>query len=175
MMAVPLACMAGKVPLRGVATNWLVITLSNFAGAVFVAYVFGHLAGMTEQGPYFAQTVALSHAKLEEPFLTAMISGIGCNWLVSLAVWIAYGSDDGAGLVLGVWFPTMSFVALGFQHVVANMFLIPAAIFAGQATWGEYAANFVPVFLGNAIGGCLFVAGIYHLAYKKKLQDGAEG
>lgn len=171
MMAVPFACMAGKAPLRRVAANWLVITLSNFAGAIFVAYTFGHLAGMTEHGPYLAQTVALTHAKLEEPFLTAMISGIGCNWLVSLAVWIAYGSDDGAGLVLGVWFPTMAFVALGFQHVVANMFLIPAAIFAGQATWGEYAANFVPVFLGNAIGGCLFVGGIYYLAYKWKLQE----
>lgn len=167
MMVVPMACYSGKVPYRKWAINWVVITGSNFVGAIFVAYVFGHVTGMTEQGPYLDQMLSLVHAKLEESFLTAFISGIGCNWLVALAVWMAYGSKDGAGLILGIWFPTMAFVALGFQHVVANMFLIPAAIFAGQATWGEYTANFVPVFLGNAVGGSLFVAGIYRLVYMK--------
>jgi formate/nitrite transporter len=165
MMTVPFAAYAGRLPFWRVLTNWLTITLSNFAGAVFVAYVFGHLAGMTEHDPYLAQMTALVHGKLEESAVTAFISGIGCNWLVSLAVWLAYGSRDGAGTLFGIWFPTMAFVALGFQHVVANMFLIPAAIFAGQATWGEYMSNFLPVFLGNAAGGSLFVAGIYRLAY----------
>lgn len=165
MMAVPLACYAGRKPYRAIAANWLAVTIGNFAGAIFVAYVFGHIAGMTEHGPYLAQTALLTHTKLEEPWLVAFISGIGCNWLVSLAVWLSYGAEDGAGAVLGIWFPTMAFVALGFQHVVANMFLIPAAIFAGEATWGAYLANFVPVFLGNAVGGSLFVAGIYRLAY----------
>ncbi|MCR8636470.1 formate/nitrite transporter family protein [Paenibacillus radicis (ex Xue et al. 2023)] len=169
MMALPFACFAGKASCWQVAANWLVITISNFAGAIFVAYVFGHLGGMTEQGPYLAQTVALTHAKLEEPFVAAFISSIGCNWLVSLAVWMSNGSEDGAGLILAVWFPTMAFVAFGFQHVVANMFLIPAAIFAGQATWAQYITNFVPVFLGNAVGGSLFVAGIYRIAYRKSL------
>ncbi len=167
MMVVPLACFAGKVPYRKWAVNWAIITGSNFIGAIFVAYVFGHVAGLTEQGPSLDQMLALVHSKVEEPFLTAFISGIGCNWLVALAVWMAYGSKDGMGLIIGIWFPTMAFVALGFQHVVANMFLIPAAIFAGHATRGEYAADFVPVFLGNAVGGSLFVAGIYRIAYRK--------
>ncbi|MBH5320295.1 formate/nitrite transporter family protein [Paenibacillus sp. GSMTC-2017] len=168
MMVVPMACYAGKVPYRKWGINWLVITGSNFIGAIFVAYVFGHVAGMTEQGPYLDQMVALAHSKLEDSFLIAFISGVGCNWLVALAVWMAYGSKDGTGLILGIWFPTMAFVALGFQHVVANMFLIPAAIFAGHATWAEFATNFVPVFLGNAVGGSIFVAGIYWTAYMKK-------
>lgn len=123
---------------------------------------------MTEHGPYLARTGLLARSKLEEPFGIAFISGIGCNWLVSSAVWLAYGSKDGAGMVASVWFPTMAFVALGFRHVVANMFLIPAAILAGQATWLEYVGNFVPVYLGNAVGGSLFVAGIYAMAYLKK-------
>ncbi|OXM85647.1 formate/nitrite transporter family protein [Paenibacillus rigui] len=169
MMAVPFACFAGRAPYWRIALNWIVITISNFAGALFVAYVFGHLGGMTEHEPYLTQMLALTHAKLGEDFVEAFISGIGCNWLVSLAVWMAYGSEDGGGLVLAVWFPTMAFVALGFQHVVANMFLIPAAIFAGQATWAQYATNFIPVFLGNAVGGSMFVAGIYRLAYRKEL------
>ncbi len=60
----------------------------------------------------------------------------------------------------------MAFVAIGFQHVVANMFIIPAAIFAGQMTWAEYFPNFVAVFLGNAVGGAVFVGLAYFLAFR---------
>ncbi|AJY75382.1 formate/nitrite transporter family protein [Paenibacillus beijingensis] len=168
MMALPMACYAGKVSVRRWLANWAVITAGNFLGALYIAYLFGHLGGMTEHGPYLARTALLARSKLDEPLGIAFISGIGCNWLVSSAVWMAYGSKDGAGMIAAVWFPTMAFVALGFQHVVANMFLLPAAIMAGQATWLEYARNFVPVYLGNAAGGCLFVAGIYGTAYLKK-------
>ncbi|MNP63145.1 putative formate transporter 1 [compost metagenome] len=61
----------------------------------------------------------------------------------------------------------MAFVAIGFQHVVANMFLIPAAIFEGYYSWGEYLKNFVPVWLGNLTGGAIFVAAAYWTAYLK--------
>ena len=64
----------------------------------------------------------------------------------------------------------MAFVAIGFQHVVANMFVIPAAIFAGQGNWSEYLMNFVAVFLGNAVGGAIFVALIYYMAYSPEKQ-----
>ncbi|MMZ71089.1 putative formate transporter 1 [compost metagenome] len=62
----------------------------------------------------------------------------------------------------------MAFVAIGFQHVVANMFVIPAAIFAGSLTWGDYLSNFVPVLLGNIVGGAVFVSLIYFEAYRNK-------
>jgi formate/nitrite transporter len=168
MMAVPLAWMAGRVKAHHVLKNWLLITFTNFAGAVFVAFFFGHILGLTESGAFLTKTVDLVAHKLDESFLQAFISGIGCNWLVALAVWLAYGSDDIGGKVLAIWFPTMAFVAIGFQHVVANMFLIPAAIFAGYYNWSDYLHNFVPVFLGNAAGGTIFVAGIYWVAYLKK-------
>ena len=61
----------------------------------------------------------------------------------------------------------MTFVLIGFQHVVANMFIIPAAIFAGALSWSQFLPNIVPVFLGNAVGGAIFVSLIYFLAYKK--------
>ncbi|UJF33846.1 formate/nitrite transporter family protein [Paenibacillus hexagrammi] len=172
MMAVAAACFSGRLGLRQLMLNWLIITLGNFAGALFVAYMFGHQAGLTEHGIYLAKLVKIVHAKTAEPFLQALISGIGCNWLVGLAVWLCYGAKDGAGKIIGIWFPTMAFVAIGFQHVVANMFIIPAAIFAGQATWLEYLNNFVPVYIGNALGGALFVAGLYRLA-DRKLWTGA--
>lgn len=168
MMAVPLAKMAKKISLKQVTVNWFLVTLSNFFGAVFVAYVFGHLVGLTETAPFLNHTISIAQHKLEAPFLKAFLSGIGCNWLVASAVWLCYGAEDMAGKILGIWFPTMAFVAIGFQHVVANMFVIPAAIFAGHFSWGEYMNNFVPVFLGNAVGGVVFIAMAYYHAYKKK-------
>lgn len=172
MMALPIALMSGRISWSKLANNWFWITISNFVGAVFVAYFFGHVVGLTEAGPFLAKTVAVATGKLDDSFIQAFFSAIGCNWLVALAVWIAYGSDDVGGKILGIWFPIMTFVAIGFQHVVANMFVIPAAIFAGHFTWLDYIRNFVPVFLGNAVGGALFVAGVYWLSYIKETSGG---
>ncbi|PLR77944.1 formate/nitrite transporter [Bacillus sp. V3-13] len=167
MMAVPLARFADKISTNKLFYNWLLITVSNFAGAVFVAYIFGHAAGLTETGPYLEKTVSIAEHKLSASYLQAFLSGIGCNWLVALAVWLSYGAKDMTGKIIGIWFPTMAFVAIGFQHVVANMFVIPAAIFAGTFTWLDYLQNMIPVFLGNAVGGSVFVSMAYWHAYKK--------
>ncbi|TVX89592.1 formate/nitrite transporter family protein [Paenibacillus agilis] len=167
MMAVPLARMKQRITTWEAARNLIIITIANFAGAVFVAYAFGHIVGLTASGVYLEKTIAVAGHKLDESFLQAFISGIGCNWLVAIAVWVSYGSKSFSGKILGIWFPTMAFVAIGFQHVVANMFVIPAAIFEGYYTWGNYFMNFIPVWLGNLVGGMLFVAGVYYAAYLK--------
>ncbi|MDF2925527.1 MAG: formate/nitrite transporter [Paenibacillaceae bacterium] len=174
MMAVPLARFTGKITTWQMLRNLLLITISNFAGAMFVAYFFGHVVGLTEAGAFLAKTVDMAEHKVHDSFLQSFISGIGCNWLVALAVWLSYGAKDIGGKILGIWFPTMAFVAIGFQHVVANMFLIPAAIFAGHLTWADYFQNFVPVWLGNLVGGSIFVAGIYFVAYLNKSAPAAE-
>ncbi|MGZ9586388.1 formate/nitrite transporter family protein [Paenibacillus marinisediminis] len=173
MMAVPLARMKGRISTWEMARNLIVITLTNFLGAIFVAYFFGHIVGLTASGVYLDKTVSVAGHKLHDSFLQAFVSGIGCNWLVALAVWLSYGAKSFSGKILAIWFPTMTFVAIGFQHVVANMFVIPAAIFEGHYSWGEYLTNFVPVWLGNLVGGALFVAAAYFIAYNKKNQDEA--
>ncbi|MCJ8012837.1 formate/nitrite transporter family protein [Paenibacillus sp. KQZ6P-2] len=165
MMVVSLARMAKKISTLEMLKNWLLVLVANFAGALFVAYFFGHVTGLTESGPYLDKLVDMAGHKLDDSFLQAFVSGIGCNWLVALAVWLCYGSDSMGGKILAIWFPTMAFVAIGFQHVVANMFLIPAAIFAGHFTWGDYFMNFIPVLLGNLVGGVVFVAAAYWTAY----------
>jgi formate/nitrite transporter len=165
MMSVPMALMAGRISFGQLIKNWVLVLISNFIGAVFVAYCFGHIVGLTETGPFLAKTVAVAKSKLQDDFLVAFFSGVGCNWLVALGVWLAYGAEDFAGKILAIWFPIMAFVAIGFQHVVANMFVIPAAIFAGHFTWGDYVVNFIPVFLGNAVGAVVFVALAYYLSY----------
>ncbi|MFV0558784.1 MAG: formate/nitrite transporter family protein [Enterococcus sp.] len=167
MMAVAVAFFDRKVSLIALLKNWLIITLANIVGAVFVAYFFGHVVGLTHTGPYLEQTISIAHHKISVTPIQAIGSGIGCNWFVGLALWLSYGAKDAAGKVLTIWFPVMIFVAIGFQHSVANSFVIPAAIFEGQATWMEFIKNFVPVYLGNVIGGSVFVSAFYHLSYKQ--------
>lgn len=171
LMSMSLALYARKISLKQLLNNWFWITLANFAGALFVAYFFGHVVGLTETGPYLAKTVAIAQAKLQDTFGQTLISAIGCNWLVCLAIWIAYGADDIIGKMVGMWFPVMAFVAIGFQHVVANMFVIPAAIFAGHFSWGAFAGNIVPAFIGNVIGGAVFVGFVYFISFQKSLKE----
>ena len=168
MMVMPISYFAGKISLSAIARNWFWSTIGNFIGSVLVAWLFGHILGMTE-GSFLQKTVSIAGAKVNSDFLHSFVSGIGCNWLVCLAVWMGLASKDSIGKFFMLWFPVMAFVAIGFQHVVANMFIIPAAIFAGYFSWGEYLANFAAVFLGNAVGGAFFVALAYYVTYRPKV------
>ncbi len=166
MMAVPLAFFDKKITTAMLLRNLGIVTVMNLVGALFVAYFFGHFIGLTE-GDFLEKTVATAGSKIDASFWVAFVSGIGCNWFVGIAVWLSYGAKDFAGKILAIWFPVMAFVAIGFQHVVANMFIIPAAIFAGHYTWGDFILNIIPVYLGNVVGGAIFVSLCYFLAFKK--------
>ncbi|VEE25076.1 formate transporter [Streptococcus canis] len=165
MMAVSAALLAKKIKFSELAKNWLIITLFNVIGAIFVAFVFGHFLGLTSAGIFKEEVIEVAHAKIAATPLQAIVSGIGCNWFVGLALWLCYGANDATGKLLGTWFPVMTFVALGFQHSVANAFVIPAAIFEGGATWLDFILNFTFVYTGNIIGGAVFVSLFYFKAY----------
>jgi formate transporter len=169
MMSVPMALYARKISVSDLLSNWFWVTIANFVGALFVAYFFGHIVEITETGPYLDKTIAIAQAKLDDSFGQTLVSAIGCNWLVCLGIWLAYGSDDIIGKIMGLWFPIMAFVGIGFQHVVANMFVIPAAIFAGgDFTWVDFIGNVIPAFIGNVIGGSMFVGLAYFFSYQKR-------
>lgn len=168
MMAVASAVFGKKITMMDYIKNLAVITFANFLGALFVAYFFGHLVGLTASGSYLEETILVATAKTNATFLQAFISGIGCNWFVGIALWLCYGAKDGAGKILAIWFPVMTFVAIGFQHSVANIFVITAAIFEQGSTWLAFIQNFIPVFLGNVVGGAIFVAGFYFYSYHHK-------
>jgi formate/nitrite transporter FocA (FNT family) len=82
-------------------------------------------------------------------------------------MWLCYAAHDVASKVLAIVFPISAFVALGFEHSVANMYLLPIAWLAGAETmtWTGLACNLVPVTLGNMVGGGVFVAAVYWLIY----------
>lgn len=168
MMAVGAAYFSKKIPLAKLVNNYVVITLANVLGGLFVAYFFGHIVGLTE-GAVLEKTIHVAEGKVSATPLQMVVSGIGCNWLVSMGAWLAFCAKDVTGKILGAWFPVMTFVVIGFQHVVANMFVIPAAMFAGaHITFMEFLTNMLFVWIGNVIGGAGLVGGMYYLAYGRK-------
>ncbi len=184
----------GRVNWLEVLRSWSFAWLGNFLGALFVAYFLVWSTGIifekTSVGslsvmPWADALVKLANGKTSLSFSEAFWRGVGCNWLVCLAVYLSYAAKEVAGKILALWFPTMAFVAMGMEHCIANMFFIPAAIFTGTdaryleivrdgsaatltADWGAFFVNnLIPVTLGNIVGGAVLVAGIYCLIHGK--------
>lgn len=156
MMTMAIGVYQNKVGIKDLGFNWIMVILGNLVGGVIIAFLFGHMVGLTE-GDFLAKTLAVAQSKVNDSPLVAIISGIGCNIFVCMAVWFSTQAKTFSGKILGMWFPVMVFVLIGFQHVVANTFIIPAAIFSGQSdiTWLDFIENIIFVFIGNGIGGAL--------------------
>ncbi|MGA2266682.1 MAG: formate/nitrite transporter family protein [Phycisphaerae bacterium] len=150
--------------------NWLWSFVGNFIGSVFVAYGLVYLTGLLSVEPWLSYAKGIAENKVHQGFLALLMKGVGCNWLVCLAVWLAIAAEDIAGKALAIWWPIMVFVALGFEHSVANMFFVPMGIFLGaNVTWGQFLiVNLLPVTLGNIIGGALFVGMFYTYLYGRR-------
>jgi formate/nitrite transporter len=175
MALVPLAVMQRRIPVRRLFENFGWVTLGNVLGALFVAYFLAQQTGViTADAPLRRLTAIATLKGTTETEWQIFLRAVGCNWLVCLAVWMALGAEDVAGKVLAIYFPIMAFVALGFDHVVANMFFLPVAIFAGVhgITWGDTLHNWAFAFLGNLVGAAVFVAGFYWYLYARP-QDAA--
>ena len=167
---IPTGCLAGKARWTGMFKNWGLVYLGNFIGSLFVAYFLAYATGLVAKDPWLAGTKAIAEAKVALPFWQAFWRGVGCNWLVCLAVWMAIASDDIVGKVWAIWFPIMAFVALGMEHSVANMFFIPLGMFNGaKVTISQLLiSNLLPVTLGNIVGGAVLVGGIYWWVYGRE-------
>ncbi len=170
MALVPMAMFNKRVPIRRLFENFGFVIVGNLIGSLFVAYFLAVKTGVVTETMQEARLEKIAMAKgVEETELQIFLRALGCNWLVCLAVWMALSAEDVAGKVLAIFFPIMGFVAMGFDHVVANMFFLPAAIFAGidGITWWDAIHNWIFAFLGNLVGAVIFVAGAYWYLYAK--------
>lgn len=166
----------GRLSTAEVLRNWGVVLSANAAGALSVAVLVvlsGHPA--MNDGAVAAQYVRIAAAKTALPFVTAFASGILCNVLVCLAVWMAMAGRSVVDKAVAILFPIAAFVAAGFEHSVANIYFIPmglllqgtAGIDAPTITLAGMVRNLVPVILGNVVGGSVFVALVYHVIYRR--------
>ena len=151
-----------KIPLAKLLRSWLIVYLGNLAGGVLIAALLsGQLSPAIRE---YTIKVAVNKSSLS--FLDAFIRGLLCNWLVCLAVFMSFKADSTIGKVAVLFFPVWLFIASGFEHSVANMYYIPAGIFAGGADLIGLINNLIPVTLGNIVGGAGFVGVLYFFLQK---------
>ncbi|MBW1677445.1 MAG: formate/nitrite transporter family protein [Deltaproteobacteria bacterium] len=175
------SAMSKKITFGTMSARWGVVWFANLVGSLILALML-YFSGLwkTGHGALGASAVGIAYAKVNLSFIEALVRAIGCNWLVCLAVWMALAARQTVGKIFAIYFPIMAFVAIGFEHVVANMYFIPAGIFlhtwagiAGPATFDPSSLNWisflwknmVPVTIGNIIGGAVFVGMSYWGAY----------
>jgi formate/nitrite transporter len=187
-MLAPMAAFIHKISWAQVLTLWVFVYIGNFIGSVVWAYIMANgpfvtfdAAGVATITAFGSRAIAIMGAKTGYVgmmgFYSAFLKGIGCNWLVNLAILLGICADDAAGKFFGIWFPIMAFVSSGLEHSIANMYFIPAGIMTAQITntattvnWANmWISNLIPVTLGNIVGGMFFVGVIYWVAFRKEI------
>lgn len=160
-----------KVSTLKLLRNWSLVYFANLCGAIGAAALV-YWSGTLSFGDGAVAETALdiAIAKINIAPLQAFIRGILCNILVCLAVWLCCSAHDVAGKILAIVFPISAFVALGFEHSVANMYFIPLGmLISGESiSVMDFLYNLVPVTLGNIVGGGVFVALVYWAVYLRK-------
>lgn len=167
---------------------WLLVYAGNFFGAAATALlVFAagdHLHG---NGAVGAVALATAATKTDLAFWPALLRGVLANVLVCLAVWLSYGARSTTDKLLAIVPPITAFVAAGYEHSVANMYLIPMGLLvkygAGADFWAMagldpagypsltlfgLAHNLFAVTIGNMIGGGLLVGIVYWFIYLRR-------
>lgn len=176
----------GKISLAKMLKNWVVVYCANFFGSVLLAVIVFY-ANLWKQNDFLLGVYALKIgiAKVDLDFVEAFCRGVLCSCLVCLAIWVSTASRSIIGKIFGIFFPIMTFVALGCEHCVANMFYISksmmfatkpeilaaAHIDPGQLSHlsaGGFISNLVPVTLGNIVGGVVFLASFYWVAFVRE-------
>jgi formate/nitrite transporter len=187
-MLAPMAAFIHKISWAQVLTLWVFVYIGNLIGSIFWAYLMANgpfvtwdAAGAATITAFGTRAIAIAGAKVSYVGMMGMYSaflkGIGCNYLVNLAILLGICSDDMVGKFFGIWFPIMAFVSMGLEHSVANMYFIPAGIITSMLTgvpttanWvNMWTANVLIVTLGNIVGALFFVGILYWVAFRKEI------
>ena len=172
-----MAWAANKITTHELLRNWVIVFCGNFIGATGLAclVVLSNHPALNE-GAVAMQYVRIAAAKTALPFIPAFFSAVLCNSLVCIAIWMAIAGRSVVDRAVAILFPISAFVAAGFEHSVANMYLIPMAMLIEATTaadaaatirWSGFLANMVPVVLGNIVGGSILVGIVFHVIYRR--------
>jgi len=161
--------LSGRQPWSAAFYNWTLVWIGNFIGALFFAYFLVYVTGVIHYDPWQSALHKLAESKTSNPFMVTFFKGIGANWLVCLAMWLGMSAKDTFGKIIAIWWPVMCFVAIGYEHSIANMFFIPLSMLEGGSTTISqlFINNLLPATLGNIVGGALFVGAAYWFIFEK--------
>ena len=179
---VPLARFEGKASWSAVFANWSWVFLANLLGSIaFGALIAISLTNMgkTDVAGVAARIVAVAEAKTvgnaalgTAGMVSVFVKGVLCNWLVCLGVVMAMTSTSTVGKIVATWLPIFLFFALGFEHAVVNMFIIPTGMLLGAkvSVYDWWVWNQIPVTLGNLVGGFVFTGLALYATFKPAKQ-----
>ncbi|WP_350431065.1 formate transporter FocA [Shewanella sp. H8] len=167
-----------QISFKGMVVIWGKVYVGNFIGAILLVILVA-AAGLykLDGGQWGLNALNIAQHKLHHTFVEAFALGILCNLLVCLAVWLTFSTQNAVGKAFMVMLPVAMFVSSGFEHCVANMFMVPLGILiqstAPESFWlqvgatsGQFSdltlshfitANLIPVTLGNIVGGSVLV------------------
>ena len=177
----PLGAMTGELGMSGILRNWGWVYLGNLLGSVLYAVLFyvaitnwgtsdgGALGELVRQA---AQKKTVAYMAMgTKGWMTAVVKGILCNWMVTLGAVLALASRSTIGKVVAMWLPIMTFFAHGYEHSIVNMYVIPAGMLLGAPVsigkWWLW--NQIPVTVGNIVAGVVLTAWVLHATYHAKL------
>ena len=168
-----------KIPVGGMLRNWIWVWIFNLVGAVILVTLV-YLSDTPKLGQMGATMMKIAAGKVSLGWGTLFFKGILCNVLVCLAVWMGFAAHSVADKILAVLLPVSAFVALGFEHCVANMYFLPMGYLLASSGFPAPAGfdpsvitipgifyNLSAVTLGNLVGGFM-VALVYWWAFAEK-------
>ena len=173
----PAGLMAGTVKPSKLLRNLGWVYLGNLMGSLLYAVLFylavtswrtGNGGAVSDLLKQVAQKKTLAYAALgASGWGTAVIKAVLCNWMVTIGALLALVSRSTVGKIAAMWLPIMTFFALGYEHSVVNMFVIPAGIiFGAPISIGQFLLwNLIPVTIGNLIAGALFTGVALYITY----------
>ncbi|GIZ44566.1 hypothetical protein CKM354_000776100 [Cercospora kikuchii] len=160
-MYTTIAALQGRISVLKMLQHWFLTFWGNLAGCLFVVALITGYGETFKSSAYAAEVIRFGTSKAITPSWHAIfLRAIGANWLVCVACFLSMMPREYFSKVMAIWWPTFAFVSLGFDHVVANMYFIPTAIFNHhpEITVTYYVwKSLLPALLGNIIGGSLFV------------------
>ncbi|HVK54978.1 MAG TPA: formate/nitrite transporter family protein [Burkholderiales bacterium] len=172
-----------KITTKELLRNWFIVCATNFVGAFGLALLV-YWSGHTDMnnGLVAIQYVKIAAMKSSLPFVEAFFLGVLCNSLVCMAVWMALAGRSVIDKTVAIVFPISAFVAAGFEHSIANMYLIPMGLLLKSSvsvavpniealTWIGFLHNLAPVLAGNVVGGSIFVALVYYIIYGRAAKE----
>jgi len=185
-----MAYVSRKVTLEQLLRNWVIVFIGNLVGSLGMVFLIWLSRQWTSaDSSVGVKALMIANSKVNLAFWQAFSKGILCNILVCLAVWLCFSGRSVTDKILAIIFPITAFVALGFEHSVANMYFIPAGLLikqspqvleAAQSVLGQapdlsrltipgfLIHNLLPVSIGNIIGGGFMVAAIYWFVYLRR-------
>lgn len=182
---------SNRITSKQMLKNWITVYFGNFIGATFLVFLI-FFAGLynADNGQWGLTALKIAQHKLHHSFTEAVALGILCNIMVCLAIWMAFGARTITDKMFAVLLPVAMFVASGFEHSIANMFMVPTGIiiqnFATPEFWqaiGFQASDFaditirnfivnnlIPVTIGNILGGGVIVGLMHWMIYLRPSQ-----